>query len=360
MVATLGMRLTDAAQGAQQPGSVTNFTFSGSTLACAWIVQAESTEAITHVWFRYGARTGTPPTYLIRIEPLGTDGNPTGSDIGSTQATFTPPADTSWNGTGRWIALGASYTPTRGQFFAIVIRYSSGTIDASNNSSISTQLGTADASTRLFPFNQTYNGSAWTKNASSPIYGMKGSTTVFGRPMLAAVNASATTSGHRACAAFTIPSTIASSYVVDGFEALIDIGSNASTVVIGIWDTAGTAIQTDTVDTDFFQGVFQRPMRFYFSSSVTLTGGTKYYIGVQAVGNNVLLGAAQLTEANDRSAFPNGANMCIATWNGSAWTEDTTAIPQLYVISSDITLPGSGSGGAILLGGLGQTGIGSF
>jgi hypothetical protein len=342
MVATLGMRLTDAAQGAQQPGSVTNFTFNSSALVCAWIVQAESTEAITHVWFRYGARTGTPPTYLIRIEPLGTDGNPTGSDIGSTQATFTPPADTSWNGTGRWIALGSSYTPTRGQFFAIVIRHSSGTIDGSNNSSFSTQLSNADANTRLFPFNQTFSGS-WTKNATTPIYGMKGASSVFGRPILAALNASVTTSGHRACAAFTIPSSIASAYVVDGFEGMIDIGSNASTVVIGIWNAAGTAIHTDTIDTDNFQGVFQRSMRYYFSSAVTLVGGTKYYIGLQATGFNVLLGAAQLTEANDRKAFPNGENMCVATWNGSAWTEDTTAFPQLYLISSDITLPSGGS-----------------
>jgi len=66
-----------------------------------------------------------------------------------------------------------------------------------------------------------------------------------------------------------------------------------------------------------------------------------------------------MASATDRKAYPLGENRNLATWNGSAWTEDDLTIPIVELELEDVTVP-SGGGGAIILGGLGQTGIGQF
>jgi hypothetical protein len=122
--------------------SFTNFTINssaGTADIVVWCFQADTTDAITDLGFRYGARTGTPPTYRISLQGASTSGiGPDGTVLGGgspASQTFTPPADTSINGLWQWKTLANSYTPTRGQFLCSVIEYSSGTIDGSNNSS---------------------------------------------------------------------------------------------------------------------------------------------------------------------------------------------------------------------------------
>lgn len=366
MTAANGHRVTTSNHGIVVPGSPTNVSLNGSTLAMAWPVQAETTEAITHVWFRGGARTGTPPTYSIRIELLDSSGAPDGADAGggsATAKTFTPPADTTWNGVGQWIALTNSWTPTLGQRFAIVIRYSSGTCDASNFFSFTQFIASVNSNSRNLPFALTYNGSAWSKITSGYVVAWRGSTRFYGFPTTGAATATgSTTAGRRVAAAVTIPTAQGTSFTCLAMEAVLDVGGTASTIVCGIWDSAGTVITSVTIDTDEFASNASRSTRIVFTSQPTLTHGVEYYFGLEAPGGGAApsIQGLQVGAAADRAAFPNGLNSCVATWDGSAWTKDTTIFPLIEITAEDITLPSGGSGGAIILGGLGQTGIGSF
>ena len=356
-------RITGTSQGVVVPGSVLNVSLNGSGIAIAWLVQAESTEAITHLWFRGGARTGTPPVYSIRIELPDSSGNPDNADAGGgspTAKTFTPPADTSWNGLGQWIVLTNSWTPTLGQPFYIVIRYSSGTIDASNFFSFSSGYAGFNSASRNIPFFATLSGGTWTKAVTAVVVGWKGATGVYGFPFYNITNASVNTSGHIGAAAVTIPTSICTTFTVIAFEAVIDPGTSGN-FIFGIWDASGAAIATTTIDIDALASVAARSMRVVLSSQPTLTAGVEYYYGVRCDGTGtVLIQGLKTTDAADRAAFPLGLSKCMATWDGSAWTKDTTSVPLIEITAADITLPSGGGGGALILGGLGQTGIGAF
>src|SRR5262245_6559267 len=80
---------------------------------------------ISRLGFRYGTRTGTPPTYRISLQGVDGSGLPDGTIKGGgspASATFTPPADTSWNSTWQWINLSNTYTTAnRGEKLATVI-----------------------------------------------------------------------------------------------------------------------------------------------------------------------------------------------------------------------------------------------
>lgn len=365
MTAANGLRLTNTAYGVAVISTASNTSLNATNLAMAFAVQAESTEAITHVWFRGGARTGTPPTYSIRIELLDASGNPDNADAGGgspTAKTFTPPADTTWNGVGQWIELTNSWTPTLGQRFAIVIRHSSGTCDGSNFFSFTSSIGLVNNNSRNFPCFTSFNGSSWAKSTAGWTAAWKGSSGVYGYPTTGAVsNAASATSGRRVAAVVTIPSTQCSSFTVASIEAIMDIGSASGTIVFGIWNAAGTAITSMTIDTDEMASINARSTRIQFESQPTLTAGVEYYFGLESTGGgSPSFTNLQLGSSGDRAAFPNGANMAVATWDGSAWTKDETVFPLIEITAADITLPSGSGGGALILGGLGQTGIGAF
>ncbi len=97
---------------------------SGSTLKVAWTFQCEKAATINGLGFRYGARAGTPPTYLISLQGVNGSGSPDGTVKGGgspVSHAFTPPADTSWDASTRRQALDNNYTCTRGEFLAIVV-----------------------------------------------------------------------------------------------------------------------------------------------------------------------------------------------------------------------------------------------
>ncbi len=147
-----------------------NTTINGSGIAVAWVVQAEAAGSLSKFRFRYGTRTGTPPTLVATIEGLDASGNPNGTDAGGgspTAVTFTPPASTAWDNSIREITFTNPLTVAAGDFVCITIRYSSGTVDASNNSSLTRGYSNAVADSRGMPYNQSLSGGTWTKNAQA-------------------------------------------------------------------------------------------------------------------------------------------------------------------------------------------------
>jgi hypothetical protein len=173
--------------------------------------------------------------------------------------------------------------------------------------------------------------------------------------------ATSTTAGNRSAGMITLPSGLAATTTVSGVNLIGQFSAGGGSFKVGIWDSANSLITSRTVDGDHTIGLGTgRAGRFEFASPVTLTNGTKYYVGLEVVSANATgIYGVTFASSNDMRALPNGANSGIATYNGTSWTESNSTYPLLELITNDITQSAAG-GGALLLGGLGQTGIGSF
>lgn len=330
-------------------GAATNLAISGTGIGLAWVFVAETSSAVTHIGFRYGARVGTPCTMVATIETVdATTGSPSGTDAGggsATAKTFTPPADTTWDGTWQEIALTNSVVLTVGTAYAITIRYSSGTPDSST---FTRSMGER-VSLRTYPYALTLAAASWTKVAG-PLFSYKTATSVYGYPAVSSSATAVTTSGHRACMHFTMTSGVASSFIISRIDALIRPGSAAGSCKVGIWNNAGTELQAETVDSDIVVALTNRVVEVTFNSPATLSVGTKYYIGVECVSSaTVILYGTNLGSAADREPYPNGLNQGYSAWDGASWTDTNTIMPHVDITLSDITAP-SGSGGGYVIG----------
>src|SRR5438105_4685448 len=86
----------------------TSFALDQTTDQIEYIFQAAEAITITRLGFRYGTRTGTPPTYQVSLQGVDGTGVPDGTVKGGgspASATFTPPADATWDATWRWVTL---------------------------------------------------------------------------------------------------------------------------------------------------------------------------------------------------------------------------------------------------------------
>lgn len=338
-------------------GAATNHTVDAADDGVAWVFQPYSADAITQLWFRYGARTGTPPTYSIRLESLDTSGLPDNTDVGGgspTAVTFTPPADASIDGAGQWKTLTNAYTPTRGQTLVATIRHSSGTVDGSNNSSFTRNLGGINPGSRGFPYALTLAGGSWSKVGGS-VFGWRTASGRFGVIATGSyTTVTANTLGHKSGMHFTIPSDWCSTFKVLGVRFLGKIGAAGGSAKIGLWQTDGTELQSKTIDSDHAgtsgvgTGIWNEVI-FSDVSLATLSAGTKYYAGVEVISGTSNVSGVTFTDAEDRESFPFGLQRGLVTYAGS-FTETNTVMPSLTLILSDITAP-SGSGGGPLIGG---------
>lgn len=337
--------------------SAVNHVVDASTEGVAWVFQPFNTDPITHIGFRYGARTGTPPTFSGLIESLDGSGLPNGTDVGGgspTLKTFTPPASTAWDGTWQWIALANSFTPTRGQVLAGVIRYSSGTIDASNNSSFTGRIGQTNTFAG-FPYFLTNSGGTWSKQAFPPLFGWRTASGRYGHIAQSAyTTTTANTAGHRSLMKFQLPSGEGASYQVCGFSGSAILGGAGGSYKIVLTDSSGTVLQDATIDNDHDSNIGTRGARAWWfdeATLATLSYGTDYYIGFEVVSGAVGVSGVVLAEAADREAYVGGLNRCLGTSTGGAITDTTTVMPLLEIIIDEIS-PATGSGGgAIVIGG---------
>lgn len=353
-------------QTVSQIASANNHVVDASNEGLGWVFQPFNADSITHIGFRYGARTGTPPVYSVALESADGTGLPDGTDIGGgtpTLKTFTPPASAAWDGLWQWVALTNSYTPTRGQILAAIIRYSSGTIDGSNNSSFTRNLGNHGL-LNAFPYNVTNSGGTWSKVAQGPTFGWRTASGRYGWIGQAAYStATANTAGHRALMKFRLPSGEATSYKLVGISGQVKAGGASGSYKLILTDSSGTILQETTFDADIDANVAAMAARVLFfddSPLQDLTYGTDYYVGLQVISGTVSVGGITLAEAADRESYPNGLNRCLGTATGGAITDNTLVMPVIELIVDEVTPASGGGGSALFLGGLGQTGIGSF
>lgn len=312
-------------------------------------IQYPWADAITHCGFRYGLRTGTPVQHKIGLQGVDGSGNPDGTYKGGgspASGTFTPPADTTWNGVWQWIALANSYTPaTPGEDLAIVIE-PVGTPDGSNNSSFTYILtGTGQAGRIGHPYGLTQsNAGVWTHVAGSPFFGVKSATRMFSHGGAASAFYTTTmgTNGHRQALRFKLASGWGSTFKVIGVRWLITTPIPGQTYKLGLWEGT-TEHQVVTRDSDFTQVATATSWAFfetYFDDApVTLNYGTAYYIGMERVASACGINGLSLSNAAELASFPGGAEMYYSTFDGSSWTDSQVMRPAIDLILDGITVP---------------------
>ena len=332
--------------------TLTNLTLDATNDAVGGVFMASDAVTITQVGFRYGTRTGIPPTYRISLQSVSlTTGVQSGTILGGgtpASATFTPPADTTWDGTWQWVTLTNAYTTTRGEIFAIYIDYSSGTVDASNSSSFSREMNVFNSN---MPYAlQTVAGSS-SKRAFLPIFAYRTASVTFGIP-IENISVSPTyhsgSTNNEFALAFVLPAGWGATFKVLGLRLLTfrrwASGSSAS---LTLYDGT-TALQGPiSIDGDQTGGATTGFGEFYFDDATldTLTYGTTYRLGLAAgsATSDMNFTSIGMDSAQDAAAFAGGPQFWLSYRSGAgAWTDDLTARPLAEPIFDDFTEPSGG------------------
>lgn len=335
-----------------------SFAVDSTTDAINYGFQVEEALTITKVKIRVVSRTGTPPTYRVSLQSWS-NGVPTGTVLGGgspASATFTPPADSSWDNTIQTITLDNAYVASRGEFLFIVIDYSSGTIDASNRSTFTTVVGTTQPGLQI-PCAFTVNSGTRSGVDGVPVCGYASSTTVYGRPVLdiLTVGSNLYSSGStpdEKGALFNIPTTFGSAFQVVGCR--VGLNANAAgTCDLKLYGPTDTLLQSIPLDTDDFNraaSMGSRQIKLLFDEAplATLSFGTNYRLTLLATSASVNLGLHTyvVETASDWDAFPWGQYFQLTQrTDAGAWTDTPTRRPQMELILRDLT---GGSGGGLL------------
>lgn len=342
---------------------VSGFACDAANDGIAFVCKSPTTDPITHIGWRYGTRTGTPPTYITGFEGLSS-GNPDGTyktNGGNCSGTFTPPADTSWDNLFQWAALDNTYSPAAlGEDLCGTLRYSTGTISGTHYSSFANEISAMSASgVAHFPYSLRLTAGSWAKRNGLPAFAIRTASARYGYYYSGQYTTVVTTSGHRSALKFRIESGSTNTFQIAGIRAWCVIGSGTGqSPKACIW-SASSELSGVTVSTTNDPSPNTRALReFYFDSIQTLNAGTDYYAGLQVVtSGSVGVAGFQLADAGDRAAFPGGVNWHLSTYNGSAWSDDTTVRPQVELIPADMTQSSGGAGAIIIPGGMGQLGI---
>ncbi len=333
----------------------TNFSLNQTTDQLEVIFQAPAAITITRLGYRYGARTGTPPTYKISLQGVGTDGNPDGAIKGGgspASKTFTPPADTSFNALWKWNTLDNPYTCARGEYLAWVIAYSSGSVDASNLSSFTAFSQNLTGAANL-PFAiQNDAGSRTRQPSGPPVFGYGSSTQAYGTPMQAALTQSIT-STTEAGLAFTLPAGWGSTYQVNGVRVFCTLAAGQTLTATlytatSISDT--NILQQVTLDTDAVAAAATVGFVDIYFDETTLTDisyGTPYRLSLSVGSGTNNVSGLTCAVAADCEAWHGGQVFGSTSRAGGNWTDDATSHPFIDLILADITVP-SGSGGIIV------------
>lgn len=333
--------------------SATNHVVDASNEGLGWAFQARAASPISKLFFRYGTRVGTPPTYRISLQSLNASGLPDGTVLGGgspASATFRPPASAAWDGSGQWITLANTYTPTLNQILCVVIEYdtvAANTIDGLNNGSFCRGIQSLSTLANQLPYGMTNTSGTWSKitGDSNVCFAVEDGIGVYGFPFVSSHTSTLTTSGHRHAAAITLPSGLGQTYTVSSFlVSAARVGSAAGTAIFGIWNSAGTQLASGgTYDADHAGNTTNAGVyRVILTSPVTLNYGTKYYFGIESTGSPINVFGINLVNAADRAAYPLGTNRAWASWDGSVWTETTTRLPYVDLVFDDITVPSGG------------------
>jgi hypothetical protein len=335
--------------GAAGATSYSNNAFDAATDANEFIVQADEAATITHIGVRGTTRIGTPPTFRVSLQGVtGSPLVPNGTVLGGgspASATYTPPASTAWNNTWQWIALSNSYTCSRGETFAIVDDYSSGSIDASNT--LSRAYSLVGFQSRVgFPVAILNNAGSRTRDAQAPIYGYKSATKSFGLPFSqpVATSFSSDSSPNEYALAFSLPIGSVAKYQVVGARLRWTTPAASKNFSVNLYDGTTAVQTTGTLSSDLVRAnaTADQSLEVFFTDTtlVDLVPGTVYRLSLLALSTtaNMALNYFQFNDAQDAACSGDG-NFYMSTRAGGAWTDFTARRPLIDLILGSMTGP---------------------
>jgi hypothetical protein len=331
--------------GASGSISFSSQAMASATSSVAWIFQAQEACTITQLGFRATTRIGTPPTYRISLQGVSS-GSPDGTIKSATNAkkTFTPPASTAWNGTWQWLTLDSSYACTRGELLAIVVDYSTGTVDASNALSMAVDsngfFGRA-----AFPYGISTTAGTPTRSGQFPIYGYTSSTTTYGQPWSAfnAVVFSSTSTPDEYALRFKLPAGFGSKFAVAGVRIHGGTSVAAKTFLVQLFEGTTLKQSIGTWDSDDLRVNAQDANVFDFLFTDTdlqpLTPGVEHFLSLAGndVTQNISLLCAQANSAQDAAVNGGGEYYLATRSDAGAWSPDLTQRPLVDIILADLT-----------------------
>lgn len=333
-----------------------NFALDATGDKVGWVVSAPAAVTVDRIAVCYDSKTGTPPTYSYNLQSIAANGTPSGTVLGATNnalATHAPTAVS--NDSFHELTLGESVSFSAGEKFAIVIEYSSGTINGSNlanyrhgfsNLSTSYEFGTGYALT---------NAASWSKQtASLPTVLFGDGTNWYGNPL----------SGVRTTRSFntgTSPSEYGLKFTAPAFGSLgsyrirgirlglaLAVTSNTTTVNLNLYAGGGasdtTVSKTTSIDTDcFLSPTSFSPKNLLFTGTApTLTVGNTYRISFTSGSTaSHSIYTLPLTSASHVTALGWGSTFCRTDRAGGNWTDTDTQVPLVYGLYVE-DLAGSG------------------
>jgi hypothetical protein len=329
-------------------GVPNTFALDASTDALERCFYAEEALTITHLFSCWSAVLGTSPVYEISLQGVTAAGIPDGTIKAGTnaKATFTPTSGN--NDVGNWHALTSSYACARGEPLAIVIKYSSGTINGSNFATFHNSLGSYGPS--LLPAYSLANDAGVRTRSSYPRFGYSDGTNKFGAPVrtLTTQTFNDGTNPDEYALRFVVPTDWGwSSYTIAGMKAAITLAVTGATTTFTLYDGT-TALQQIAIDNDIAQVIASMQAGAPLFDEVTLsslTPGNVYRLGIKNNdgATNMSLQIVNFQANSDMNRQPGGVECYLSTRNnGGAWTDDTAKRPMIEPVFSEFTAVAGG------------------
>lgn len=281
------------------------------------IIKVPKTGTIIALGFRTASISGTGLSISAGMETVSS-GDPTGTAYGgSAVGSATPTSNAFFE-----VTLATAATATIDNLAALVYTLTAGTTP---NVGIQTLTDGSSGNTTVFPYLDTYNGTAWTKSASTLLvswikYG-DGSYEYMGNPPFLGENYtynSGSTPDERSLY-FKLPP-----FRSKGFWLYAALGSAATDIIL--YDTDGTtALRTSTIDTTALSG-YTGYIVMPWSSPVTGINNGTYRLSVKPTSTTNITVYGMLTPyAAAFDAWMGGQNFILSTrTDAGTWTQDAT------------------------------------
>lgn len=320
-------------------GGLNAILLNQATNAAEWVFQSATTDPIVRLgYFQFTAISA--PVYQISLQGVDANGNPDGVVKAST--TFTPSSatDNQWS----WRTLDNAYTPSRGEYLALVISYVSGTIDSSHRLGAFPYMPT-NGFPAAFPYYTANVGGVRTRNIGLSVFGYQTASATFGYPLnsgTTTVTFNSTSNPNEYGAKFSFLASGNGTYKIAGLRLPFGFAAG-STVKFRLYrggnasDT--TVLQDVTLDTDYFVTT-NRIAEIYFDESTLspLNCGDTYRLSVAPQSStSQTISIFSVPTAADMAAFAGGANFTLSTRSGGNWTDTPTQRIWIEALLDDFT-----------------------
>ena len=321
------------------------FALDASGDKVGWIVKAPKAITVDRIAACFDSKAGTPPTYAYSLYGITSAGVPDTTKLGATNnATGTHAPTAVSNDSFHEVTLAESVAFDAGDKFAIVIEYSSGTINASNFANY--QYG-HPATTSNYDYGTGYaltNTASWTKQTAirpSILFG-DGTEWYGGVPFAGIRTSRAFNTGSSPSEEgfkFTAPAFGSlGSYALRGIRCglALSIASGTQSVNLRLFaggaTTDTTVTQSEAIDTDCFAAPdsFSHKDLVFTGTAPVLTVGSTYRVSLTASSaNSHTAYSLPLTSANHVTALGLGSGFCRSHRAGGNWTDVTTEVPMI-------------------------------